>query len=196
MINYIEGDLFEYIKADQEPSPIIIPHVVNNKGSWGSGFVVPLGQHFPASKDAYLEWHQYLSNGKSHKTTYKNFSTSQLAPLSDLNNGLGDTQIIKINNKIYVANMMAQVLGTDRPLYYNHLARCMDSVAKQARQLAAVRIVCPSFGSNRAKGDWRFITELITDCWIKIGIPVTVFYLKGTLPEIENKPKNKQTAAP
>jgi hypothetical protein len=39
------------------------------------------------------------------------------------------------------------------------------------------------FGSALAGGDWRFIEELITDCWLVRGIQVTVYYLERFLDE-------------
>lgn len=37
MIKYQEGDLFPVVAA--EPSAVVIPHVCNNQGGWGSGFL-------------------------------------------------------------------------------------------------------------------------------------------------------------
>lgn len=99
MIKYIKTDLFEYIKDTKEQ--IIVPHVCNNKGKWGTGFVVPLGINYPRVKES------YLCNIKRLK--------------------LGENDLVFIDNKLFV-NMIAQTLGGNRPLYYNKLAQCMDLI--------------------------------------------------------------------
>jgi len=68
----------------------------------------------------------------------------------------------------------------------------MDSVAKFVKERNDARehpaqIICPAFGSGLAGGSWAFIEQLIHDCWIRLGIPVSVYYLPGTLPEVENR---------
>ena len=76
-----------------------------------------------------------------------------------------------------MANMVAQTLDGKRPLYYNHLVRCMTSVAA-IRDKTDFHIVCPMFGGGWAGGDWRFVHNLIEDCWSRNGINVTVCYIK------------------
>lgn len=176
-IKYVEGDLFGPVLADKQPGPIVIPHVVNSHGAWGAGFVIPLGKTFPVSRQSYLEW---KDDHKLHEDCkYPTFN-------------LGQTQIVNVDNKIFVANMMAQTLGGVRPLFYNHLVSCMETVAKfvtdrnDAREHPA-RIVCPAFGSALAGGDWYIIEQLIWDSWIRRNIPVTVHYIAGTLPEVEER---------
>lgn len=173
-IKYVEGDLFGTVLADTDPGAIVIPHVVNSHGAWGAGFVIPLGKTFPASRQNYLAW----------KDDYKLHEDCMYPPFH-----LGQTQFVNVDDKIFVANMMSQTLGGARPLFYNHLSRCMDTVAKfvmdrnESREHPA-RIVAPAFGSALAGGDWHIIEELIYDCWIRKDIPVTIHYLKGTLPEV------------
>ena len=55
MIYHVTGDLFARIR--DITTPVIIPHVCNNIGAWGSGFVVPLGRKYPKAKEAYLEYY-------------------------------------------------------------------------------------------------------------------------------------------
>ena len=156
-IQYVEGDLFAGIK--EEKDPIFICHVVNCRGRFGAGFVVPLTKFFPQVRKEYLEL----------------YTTRGLV--------LGQTQFVKVqeNPAIIVCNMIAQTLGGERPLYYNHLASCMDAVARKVPE--GEKVVCPLFGSSLAGGNSLFIQELMLDCWIKRGIPVTVYYLPGQLPE-------------
>lgn len=162
-IKYVEGDLFEHVK--KLPLPTIVPHVVNCHGKWGSGFVVPLGRIFPIAKQEYENWCKNVG----HRN-----------PLDSL----GETQIVEVSNEplICVANMMAQTLGGSRPLFYNHLCRCMDEVASVALKQKAI-LVAPAFGAGLGGGDWRIIEKLIEDCWLYRDIEVTVCYLENNKPE-------------
>jgi len=165
MFTETQGDLFEYV-GNSLGKVLYIPHIVNNKNAWGAGFVVPLGRLYPEAKKRY------------HEETYLQM--------------LGKTQLIPCSNHmdtnhsyrmVVVANMCAQTLGGGRPLFYNHLVRCMESVAVSIStdmandSRATYEIVCPRFGSALAGGNWDFIKELINDCWVRKGITVRSFYL-------------------
>lgn len=143
IMQYVKGNLFDHL----EPN-IIIPHVCNNKGGWGSGFVVPLGQKFPEAK-----------------TYYRQFIAEY---------DLGTNQYIQCGN-VTVCNMIAQTLGGKRPLYYNKLAECMDNLAFYCRAQRIKKIFAPKFGSGLSGGNWDFVSELIIDCWSEFD--VTIFYL-------------------
>jgi hypothetical protein len=173
-IKYIEGDLFAPIQASTANETIVIAHVVNDKGAWGAGFVVPLGRAYPKAKEDYHDWH----DGKI---------PSLSLPATDPLFNLGVTMFSEVQKHqtplVYVAHMMAQTLGGRRPLFYNHLARCMDSVAHFALGYSNPKIVSPMFGSDLAGGNWSFIEELITDCWLKRKLPVTIHYLPGRTPQ-------------
>ncbi len=184
MIKYVSGDLFGPMLADNTPGTIIIPHVVNSKGAWGSGFVVPLGRKYPLAKNRYYNWH---SNG--HET--EEWRLHRRVPFE-----LGVTQFVRVSGpeaptQIIVANMLAQTLGGARPLYYQHLAACMTQVAGMCQHLSEqlglpARIHAPAFGAGLAGGDWAIIKELIADCWLRdLHIPVSIYYLPGTVPQVE-----------
>ncbi len=173
MIKYVEADLFEHIKTID--GDIVIPHVCNNQGAWGKGFVIPLAQNYPQAREAYLKWHknELIESSDGHHQT------------DDFD--LGETQFVRVGDEsrvVIVANMVAQVLGGERPLRYNHLATCMNYVAV-ANQ--GYHIVAPMFGAGLAGGDWNFIEDLIEDCWG--GHDVTICYLKQFLPKNWELPK-------
>lgn len=174
MIKYIEGDLFANISDSRTT---LIAHVCNDKGAWGSGFVVPLEQHFPDSAACYRAW----SKGEltdAHRDRIFNTKASNNPPFS-----LGQTQFVRLGENLAVANMVAQTLGGERPLFYNHLSMCMDRVAHFMLGEQYYEVICPMFGSGLAGGDWNFVEKLIEDCWIKRGIAVTVCYLPQFLPD-------------
>jgi hypothetical protein len=156
-IFYKQGDLFVALKERTEEKPLFIPHIVNNHGAWGSGFVVPLGRAFPEAKERYLHW-------ASNQLVQPPFQ-------------LGEVQFVVPVKFVCVCNMLAQTLGGKRPLYYNHLARCMDAVAEKTEKTGG-QIWAPMFGSGLAGGDWNFIEQLIGDSWLRRGLPVTIFHLE------------------
>lgn len=166
MITRIQGDLFNNVK--QINSQVIIPHVCNNLGAWGAGFVIPLGKHYPKARDKYLEW----SKEKDFK--------------------IGFTQFVEVAPNVTIANMVAQdgiTSGStgdrsrvvDRPLRYDHLVSCMKQVAVYADEVvnftkgSMPTIHCPKFGSGLAGGNWDFIEYLIEDIWNKNGLNVVVY---------------------
>lgn len=171
-IKYVEGDLFGPLLASREMATIILPHVCNDKGAWGAGFVVPLGRTFPKAKEEYTNW-------AKHQDLYEDMEQFPFK--------MGETQFVEVRTgeppMIFVCNMVAQTLGGKRPLFYNHLARCMDSVANFAPRQSNPRIVAPMLGAQLAGGRWDFVEELIGDCWLRLGIPVTIHYLPGQTPD-------------
>jgi len=172
-IKYVEGSLFGPLLADTELGTILVPHVVNCKGAFGAGFVVPLARTFPIVRERYIEW----ADSKGY----------DMASGKNPHFGLGETQFVLVQEgfsvPIYVCNMCAQTLGGRRPLFYNHLVACMEQVAEFALLHESPRIVCPLFGSALAGGNWNFIEELIQDCWLGKNIPVTAYYLEGQEPD-------------
>jgi len=162
-ITYVQGDLFDMV----EPG-VIIPHVCNCDNKWGRGFVIPLIQHYASARQRFDDWY----TGKME----------DMPPLQ-----LGRTQIVVADANVYVANMVAQVfycrkgVRSTRPLYYNALVTCMETVALFAKQ-QDLRILAPKFGSELAGGKWEFVEDLIYDIWIEKQIPVTV---------VEYSPKNE-----
>jgi len=165
-IEYVQGDLFDMI----EPG-VVIPHVCNNKGKWGSGFVLPLAKKYPITRQEYIKW-------------YKASYTDELVPdpppeviIEGDSFDLGEIQLIKVEPYVYVCNMVAQTLGGKRPLYYNYLCKCMDelaSVMERCFSPSLANILCPQFGAGLAGGDWNIIEQLINDCWIRAELNVTV----------------------
>lgn len=145
MLNYIQGNLFDYDFTQHDNT--LIAHIVNDKKAWGAGFVIPLAKFIPKAKEQYRNWNPVL----------------------------GKVQIINAREKVFVANMCAQTLGGERPLFYNHLVKCMEKVADFAIVYNAT-ICCPLFGSGLAGGNWNFIHELITDIWVGQDIDVKAFF--------------------
>lgn len=166
MIKYVKGDLFEVVTKSTDS--ILVPHVVNNIGAWGAGFVIPLMKHYPRARDRYLKW--------STETDFL----------------LGNTQFVQVSTNVVIANMLAQDGITsrstgarsrvsDRPLRYDSLVDCMNAVGDYCHEVAKLTdtclptIHCPQFGAGLAGGNWEFIDYLIQDCWNRRGIDTVVY---------------------
>lgn len=151
-IQYIAGDLFEFLPMDKK---VICPHIVNDCKLWGSGFVVPLGKHFPDARKIYFEQEKLI---------------------------LGTCNFAQITDDLIVANMVGQhgIIGINNPhpIRYGELRDCMLVVREKALSIPGCEIHAPKFGSQRAGGEWSKITELIEEIWITRKIPVCVYYLE------------------
>jgi hypothetical protein len=172
MIKYLEGNLFDFI---DDHNPVMIAHVCNDQGAWGAGFVVPLGQKYPIAELSYRDWYSAYCTNK----VVQDFLDNVIYEDDDF--ALGKIQVVQAKPHIYICNMVAQKLGGKRPLFYNKLCQCMDSLAGVMEQCIApslTNLICPQFGSGLAGGDWNVIEQLIYDCWVRVGIGVTVVRYK------------------
>jgi hypothetical protein len=169
----INGDLFEHIKhiikAGNNGSTVIVPHVCNNIDAFGAGFASAVAKNYPIVKENY-----------------------HLLGLSFLKNNLGYVQFVDVykdstyGHKLIFANMIAQngLINTNnpRPLNYLALTKSMVSVAKYIQQNFSddhenkVQIHAPKFGSGLAGGNWNFIQDLIKDIWT--NIPTFIYSYK------------------
>jgi hypothetical protein len=155
MLKYVVGDATK----PEGQGVKIIPHVTNDIGAWGSGFVVALSNRWPEPE-----------------SKYRAAGTQKL----------GTVQTVKVEPGIYVANMCAQHDirgkfkngGPRQPIRYGALFRCMLHVGQfTVGQEASIH--APRFGSDRAGGDWKVIEALILETWIDTyGLDVTVYDLE------------------
>lgn len=177
-IVYKEGDLFADLK-DTEGRLTLIPHVVNSWGSWGAGFVVPLGAYFPESRESYFQW--------AHT---RNAPHDVALPFR-----LGEVQYVDdLKRNIVVCNMLAQEgIGNapdgTPPIRYEALQKCMSHVARYCDGKRC-RICAPMLGSGLSGGSWPRIEEMIQKTWVEASIPVTVYYILGKTPPGWSPPTN------
>lgn len=166
-ITYVEGDLFTAIEDIE--GMVVIPHVCNNIGAFGAGFVVPLGRHFPAAREVYLK-------------QWRGFE-------------LGDVQFVEVAKNRLICNMFGQegLIGmSDKPpIRYNAIEACLDKVYLICSKLENTQIHAPMFGAGLAGGDWNLIELMIQHLWVDRKIPTTIYYLPGTLPKNWKLPKGE-----
>lgn len=150
MIDYKKGNIFSLTKNIKKS--IIIPHVCNNIGAWGAGFVLAISK----------EWNQPEEIFRSKKSS------------------LGEVQFIEVNKTITIANMIAQhgirINNGIPPIRYEALDTCLKLVAKKAIETGA-EIHAPKFGAGLAGGDWLRIEKLIKENLTNQNISVTIYQL-------------------
>ena len=190
---YIEGDLFQPVKADKELDVTVIAHICNDIGVFGAGFVVPLAKHFPKAKEQYLKWHREGTTSVYHCDYKIKNEAGQFE--------IGKTQFVEASDKIIVANMVAQRdIGPSfedgkmvPPIRYDQLKKCMYAVREFVQfsffEGKKVRIACPMFGAGLAGGDWDTIANMIGLIWSEQDIPVNIYYLPQFLPPGWTPPK-------
>lgn len=164
----IYGDLFDFVehhvKAGNNGTSIIVPHVCNNINAFGAGFAGAVARKYPIVKENY---HLLGSNFLKNNLGYVQF----VDVYKDTNYG----------HRLIFANMIAQngtISNTNpRPLNYLALTKSMVNIAKYIGQHFdienRVQIHAPKFGCGLAGGNWNFVEELIKDIWT--SIPVCIY---------------------
>jgi hypothetical protein len=136
-LHYYIGSALEPIKK-----PAVICHICNDKVRWGSGFVIAVSEVNPEPERQYNAW------GKLCKG----------------NLPLGESQVIQIDDDVWVVNMIAQhdtiVIDGIPPLRIEALRCCLTSVNTFAKEKGAT-VHAPRIGAVRSGGRWEDIEKLI-----------------------------------
>lgn len=141
----------------------LLIHCCNDRGGWGSGFVLAISARWSSPERDYREWHK-------DNETFK----------------LGNIRVIPVESDMSVVNMIGQrstgmqiiAVGkkdvTMPPIRYEAIEECLFKVAAEALKIGA-SVVCPRFGSGLAGGDWLKIEALIKKCLVDNGVDVYVY---------------------
>lgn len=156
-INYVIGDALD-ISGYEQPIKVAIPHIVNDIGAWGSGFVLAVTQKYPLAEQVY---HEACARG---------------LPLE-----LGENQYITFcthEGTVHIVNMVAQssiVSGDNRvPLNYLALKACLADLCVFCKDQDIDEVRMPRIGAARGGGDWEKIEKIIEDKLCLYGPSVTV----------------------
>lgn len=188
-ITYIKGDLFSVPITGKR----IIPHICNDIGGWGAGFVLALSKQWREPEEKYRVWHrdgQYTTTRKPSPTENDHSPSKGY----DINTGekkyipeevvvpfaLGMVQYVSIpNSPTVVCNMIAQHgtigPGIQKPIRYAALMRCLERIETACRGIQNVEIHAPKFGAGLAGGDWNVIEPIINEIWIANGLKVFIY---------------------
>jgi hypothetical protein len=167
-IIYEKGDV---LASEVESGTIkVIPHIVNDMGGWGSGFVVAVSNKWSQPEAAYRAWH------KAGQCT----QLGAVVPFA-----LGNTQFVRVaDGNTVVANMVGQhetIRSGYIPIRYVALMQSMLVVQSFCNNLVKkgfkVEIHAPKFGAGLAGGNWQLIEKLIEEIWVASSIKVVIFTL-------------------
>ena len=154
-ITYVVGDATLPLAEGEK----IIAHICNDVGGWGAGFVLALSRRWKEPEECYLQWF--------NQGTEAGF-------------GLGCTQFVRMEDSIWVANMVAQTglhpeAGVP-PIRYRALGECLATVALKAAEIGA-SVHMPRIGCGLAGGTWDKVEPIISKQLCKKAVPVYVYDL-------------------
>jgi O-acetyl-ADP-ribose deacetylase (regulator of RNase III) len=155
-IEYIVGDaVFPGVEGNK-----IIAHICNDVGGWGAGFVLALSRRWKEPEESFLHWFRQGAEAG-------NFS-------------LGLTQFVKVEEDIWVANMIAHTGLEPRagipPIRYEALAACLETVGAKANKLGA-SVHMPRIGCGLAGGNWDRVEPIIQEQLCEKNVIVYVYDL-------------------
>ena len=149
-IIYLKGDA-TVPKAEGHK---VIAHICNDEGSWGAGFVMALSKKWKEPEREYRAW----IKSKEAK--------------------LGKIQLIKVEDEIVVANMIAQesFVSIINPVAvrYNFLRKCLEELTEAVKG-NDVSVHMPRIGCGIAGGKWEKIEPIIQDTLCEKDIQVYVY---------------------
>lgn len=153
-ITYLKGDA----TVPQASGIKIIAHICNDIGGWGKGFVLAISKRWEQPEAAYRLWHRERANN--------NFA-------------LGEIQLVRAEEYIYVANMIGQRgvkvgRSTGVPIRYEAVESCLAKLAEEAKVLGA-SVHMPRIGCGLAGGKWEKIEPLIKSTLLDSEVDVYVY---------------------
>ncbi len=153
-ITYLKGDA----TVPQTSGIKIIAHTCNDLGGWGKGFVLAISKRWEEPEAEYRLWHRHRAEN--------NFA-------------LGAIQLVKVEQYIYVANMIGQRgiktgRSTGVPIRYEAVEECLESLTQEAIALEA-SVHMPRIGCGLAGGKWEKIEPLIKSTLLASGVDVYVY---------------------
>lgn len=153
-IRYLEGDATHPVGV----GPKIIPHVCNDIGRWGRGFVKALDARWAKPRSAYR---------------------------MDFQNGLirlGGVRFVWVDADLVVANMVGQhdvKWQNGVPLVrYEAIRECLRQVRTYALRLQTASIHMPRIGCALAGGQWSCMSPVVAEEMRDLS--VTVYDFKDT----------------
>ena len=148
----------------------ILVHCCNDKGAWGSGFVLAISKRWPEPEQQYraMERHTLGTVGLVH-----------VEPGIVLANLIGQTGTAKSEDGLPPIRYEALRKGFQRIVKWSSLATTTDP--------APFSIHMPRLGSGLAGGDWALIEPLIKATFIRAGHNVTVYDFPGGVPFYDSR---------
>lgn len=153
-INYVKGDATQ---PQWGFGRKIIVHCCNDRGAWGSGFVVALSKRWPDPEAKY----------RANINQYH----------------LGEIIWARVEDDIWVANLIGQHgTGLDEfgypPIRYDAILQGLRRIGEMcAGHVDSPSVHMPRMGAGLAGGNWKIIELLVEQELVARGVPVTVYDL-------------------
>lgn len=160
-IKYVIGDATE----PHGQGRLIVAHICNDVGAWGSGFVLALSQQDNRPEQAYRRWYKRRAELPRELSSEPAFA-------------LGEIQFAPFHlNDVFVCNMIAQHgTGGEQPLYYNALRHCLRKLAPKAHEAQAT-VHMPRIGCGLGGGTWEKVQPIIMQELCASNVEVMVYDL-------------------
>ena len=151
-INYLTGDA----TSPKTNGNKIIVHICNDIGAWGKGFVLAISRKWNRPKNEYQSWCK-----------------------SSDNFNLGEVQFVKVENDIWIANLIGQhKINKDEfgnpPIRYDAVLSGLNKIANFAMKINAT-VHMPRIGCGLAGGTWNKIEPLLNQSLIFNDIETYVY---------------------
>jgi len=151
-IKYVNGDATTPLDSGNK----IIVHVCNDVGGWGKGFVMAISRRWPEPETKYRQWYK----------SKENFD-------------LGQVQFVKVNEDIWVANVIGQRdIRKDKygnsPIRYEAVKEGLQKIEHFAKVNNA-SVHMPRIGCGLAGGTWERMEPIIKETLSDEDVEVTVY---------------------
>lgn len=148
LIKYVKGDATNPLGSGKK----LLPHIVNDQGGWGAGYVLALSKKWKEPETEYRKWSR---NGTDFI--------------------LGNIQVVQTKQPdIVVVNMLAQKGFGGVAVKYDKLRECLTKVAIEAQKDNA-SVHMPRIGCGLGGGAWFKIEPIISETLLDKGIAVTIY---------------------
>jgi O-acetyl-ADP-ribose deacetylase (regulator of RNase III) len=138
MIKYMKGDVLKSALLKKEK--VVIPHICNNMGGWGAGFVVAISNIWPGPEKSYREWSRDPDSFR-----------------------LGNLELVQVTPDIRICNMIAQdgfvTRYRKRAVDYKALEICLKKISDHVSKDNI--IMMPRIGCGLGGGSWEEVEEII-----------------------------------
>jgi O-acetyl-ADP-ribose deacetylase (regulator of RNase III) len=151
-IIYLKGDATNPLQQGNK----LIVHICNDIGTWGKGFVLAVSKRWKAPEQAYRSWFKSSENFK-----------------------LGEVQFVKVENDIWIANVIGQhKINKDEngnpPIRYQAIEVGLKKIADFALVNNA-SIHMPRIGCGLAGGNWDKIEPIVLEALSENALSVFVY---------------------
>lgn len=159
MLRFRKGDALN----PPEKGLKVFPHIVNDKGGWGAGYVLAISNKWKEPEWSYRKWFKLNINDAHGDKEFE----------------LGAVQYVKPEEDHIVVNMIAQHAYSkpgEPAIRYDALKTALDKVGRFASDFEAT-VHMPRIGCGLAGGTWEEVEKIINSSFALENTNVFVYDL-------------------